>query len=337
MANDIYTTTLGGLTELVSKRVAEGVLDRALSAAGADADHVDARTMSRLLRGRVRRELERSLPRAGLRRSLAELDARIAPHETEQADAGSAPSTSPRGEAGEPASDVAPSEGAPLTWRHEPADDAELPVRKHAFPIAEDEDVPPEGTAPETAPEATAEGAALEGTAPEPDASPRPTALPAVEGRAVEPPTSATPVPASPAVTSTFPSPTPQVPTSPMPVSAVRAGAAGAAAPAAAPAPIAAIARLAEQEGVRQWVWASPHRGVDGRGEGPEPARVAADVRTVLTLLERHGRVKSLRIRHGAGEVLIGVAGPSALVIAGREGINVGSIYATFRALEEET
>ena len=75
MANDVYTQTYDGLATLVSARAAQRVLDRALEAAGQSADTVSGRHMKKLLLGPVCRELETTLPRNGLRRTLKKLAA----------------------------------------------------------------------------------------------------------------------------------------------------------------------------------------------------------------------------------------------------------------------
>ncbi len=85
MGNPIYDTVRAGLADLVSDRAADAVLARGLAAAGTDAERVDLPRMSRMLRGVVRRELERTLPRAGVRKRLAALDRTL--HDSAAADA----------------------------------------------------------------------------------------------------------------------------------------------------------------------------------------------------------------------------------------------------------
>lgn len=77
MANEIYRTTHAGLAGLVSPRAATRLLDQALRGAGLDPDRLEAGDARRLLRGRLRRDLEAILPRFGLRRELARLDQRV--------------------------------------------------------------------------------------------------------------------------------------------------------------------------------------------------------------------------------------------------------------------
>lgn len=153
MANQVYTTTRDGLCALVSPRVAEGVLTRSLEGTGASPDSVDVSTMSRLLRGRVRRELERTLPRRGLRRSLQALD-----QEIHALDAGPAAPAAPAGRSASEGSDAAPARpgamGSPppsqnVDWVLEPADIEPDEVRRRVFPVASDVDArgdPPDPT-----------------------------------------------------------------------------------------------------------------------------------------------------------------------------------------------
>lgn len=77
MPNEIYRTTHAGLAGLVSPRAATRLLDRALRRAGLDAERLEAIDAQRLLRGRLRRDLEAILPAHGLRRQLARLDRHV--------------------------------------------------------------------------------------------------------------------------------------------------------------------------------------------------------------------------------------------------------------------
>lgn len=70
MANQIYSTTRDGLTDLVSARVASQVLDHDLRASSYSAETVSVNEMARVLKGPVLKELANILPRAGLERSL---------------------------------------------------------------------------------------------------------------------------------------------------------------------------------------------------------------------------------------------------------------------------
>lgn len=212
MPNEIYTTTRDGLSALVSRQVADAVLQRALRAHGSDGEAVDASLMSRVLRGEVRRALERSLPRSGVRRVLVDLDAQVA-----------------------------------RMARSEPE--------------------------PET-----------DGVAAPP--SPLPSA-PARRRGADAPPTSV-------------------------------------------------LDRLGDQDAVRQWVWVPYGRAAVGRGAGPEPHRVRHLLAPLLTVLDRAGAVRSLHVDHGRGHVLIGRRAGAALAVSGDSDLNLGAIYAAFRALEEE-
>lgn len=273
MANEIYTTTRDGLADLVSRQVADRVLAHAVGAVGSTPDIVDASTMSRLLRGRIRRELERTLPRSGVRRQLAELDARLA-RERVAAKLPSPPPALPASDAG-----LAPARTAgrrqAVSWRREPADVATDGERRRAFPVAGDPEL----------------------------AEPRP-AIPRSD-----PPRPATAVAAA-------------------PVAAPRGH---------APArPDRWIERIAERDAVRQWVWSPAGGAPEGRGVGPEPDRVAATLAPLVAVLGRHGTLRSLHVHHGRGHVLVGIDRGSTLTVAGDDALNLGAIYATFRALEEE-
>jgi len=216
VANEIYTTTRDGLAVLVSRQVADGVLQRAVTAAGVDSDVVDARTMSRLLRGRVRRTLERTLPRAGVRRQLAELDARIA-----RLDA--------------------------------------------ARPVAAPPPPPPPIETPVTAP---------------------------------PPPRPAAEAPALP--------------------------------------PEAMLERLGRLDAVRQWIWAPDGKRAVARGAGPEAERARRLLAPIVTVLGRAGAVRSVHVQHGHGHVLVGRTAGATFAVAADLDVNLGAVYATFRALKEE-
>jgi hypothetical protein len=302
VANAIYTTTRDGLADLVSRPAADRLLRDALAAVGSDPDDVDAGTMSRLLRGRVRRELERTLPRAGVRRRLARLDRQLARQRAEalrppprrgpaRRDPGAAaeppapPSPPPA-----PGATAEPAPAAPV-WRREPADVASDDQRRRAFPVAGDPELAAAGDAPA--------GASV---APPP---PIPSAAPAASGPA-------------PAVA---PAPSAAAPVAPPPVR---------------PRPDRLLERIAEREAVRQWVWCPAHGRPEGRGDGPAPDRVGAALGPLVTVLGRHGPVRSLHVHHGRGHVLVGFDRGSSLAVAGDDGLNLGAIYATFRALEEE-
>ena len=77
MANEVYTKTHDGLATLVSARAAQRVLERALHKAGQTADTVSGRHMKKLLLGPVLRELETTLPRDGLQRTLKKLASEV--------------------------------------------------------------------------------------------------------------------------------------------------------------------------------------------------------------------------------------------------------------------
>lgn len=96
------------------------------------------------------------------------------------------------------------------------------------------------------------------------------------------------------------------------------------------------IERVTDHDAVRQWIWSPAHGPTEGRGAGPDPERVVSVLGSLTTVLGRHGTVRSLHVRHGRGHVMMGVDRGSTLVIAGDEDLNLGAVYASFRALEEE-
>ncbi|MEX2502569.1 MAG: hypothetical protein WD336_09350 [Trueperaceae bacterium] len=97
-----------------------------------------------------------------------------------------------------------------------------------------------------------------------------------------------------------------------------------------------AIHRLAERDAVRQWVWIPDGGAAQGRGSGPDPDRVAGEVRSLIGVLDRSGPVRTVHVRHGQGQVLIERHRNDVLLVAGDPRMNVGAIRTTFRALEEE-
>jgi len=347
VANAIYTTTRDELAGLVSRQVAGGMLSRAIASVGSDPSTIDAYTMSRLLRGRVRRELERTLPRAGVRRRLADLDARLVrEHGHAEPDAGrdrprpyAASTASP---ARVPATDAdvlrsderpngAPSAGQasrstpsrairpPTIWTHEPADTGTPDERRRAFPVAGDDMTRPAARpAPSTA------------TTPTPAHPPmsRPAPAPAAE-RAAPPPV--TPSSLTPPMLAAAPVVAESVAAEPVADAAVAAPP-----PAARPRPDRLIERVTDDDSVRQWIWSPAHGPPEGRGAGPEPDAVVSVLSTLTTVLGQRGAVRSVHVHHGRGHVMMGVDRGSTLVIAGDEDLNLGAVYATFRALEEE-
>jgi hypothetical protein len=262
VANEIYTTTRDGLAGLVSRQVAESVLRRAVTGAGLDPDAVDAEAMSRLLRGRVRRTLERTLPRAGVRRHLADLDARIARLD-------------------------APRPAAPTSTR--------------ASPVPIDAPAPPTPAAPAAAPapapdRTDPERASAAPIAPAPPAAPAPPVARAAPARVPSAPVADAP---------------------PLPPDAV-------------------LERLGRLDAVRQWTWA-PDRGRPvARGAGPEAERAQRLLAPIVTVLGRSGAVRSVHVQHGRGHVLVGRTAGATFAVATDLDVNLGAIYAAFRALKEE-
>lgn len=285
MANAIYKTTRDGLCTLVSPRVADGILARGLASAGTTPDTVDARTMSRLLRGTIRRDLERTLPRRGLRRSLKALDADVRTQGGAPA-GGRPPAAEGGGRPTSPDPDDTAFAHREVVWQLEPADVASDEARRRVFPIATD---PPPVPRPASTPAGPQPAAAPSGTAAHPVATP----------------------PVAPAST---PPPTRTRTTPPAPI----------------------LARLAERDDVRQWVWVAPAHPPEGRGRGPDPARVAGALGPITRVLGRHGTLRGLHVQHGTGHVLVAFDGNAALAVAGADTLNLGAIRATFRALEEE-
>ena len=109
---------------------------------------------------------------------------------------------------------------------------------------------------------------------------------------------------------------------------------AGTVAPDAPPADV--LDRIGDLDAVRQWIWAADGRPAIGRGSGPDPERARHLLAPIWTVLERQGAVRSLHVQHGHGHVLIGRTPGAAFAVAGDPDLNLGAIYATFRALEEE-
>lgn len=181
MANAIYKTTRDGLCVLVSPRVVDGILARGLASAGATPDTVDARTMSRLLRGTIRRDLERTLPRRGLRRSLKALDAEVRAQ-------GGAPARDrpPAAEEVDRPASPGPDDTVPahreVAWQLEPADVASDEARRQVFPIATD---PPPVPRPTSTPAGPQPAAPPSGTVAHPVATPpaAPASAPPPRGR----------------------------------------------------------------------------------------------------------------------------------------------------------
>ena len=54
-------------------------------------------------------------------------------------------------------------------------------------------------------------------------------------------------------------------------------------------------------------------------------------------VLSRHGCVTSVHVHHDTGQVLIGATADASLVVSGDEGVNLGPVHTTFRALEEKS
>jgi len=325
VANAIYTTTRDELAGLVSRQVASGMLSRAVASVGSDPTTVDASTMSRLLRGRVRRELERTLPRAGVRRRLADLDARLTREHGASAAPAPTPSVPTAPAKGPPApvdrpSDAAPMDGAlaapadprpsPLgraatVWTREPADTGTFDERRRAFPVAGDV----VATRPAVEPAAPTQSRAVTTpAAPTPATTLPASSMPAPDGPPTAPHRAVRPAPHPPATD--------------LATDRHR--------------PDRLIERITDDDAVRQWIWRPAHGPPEGRGAGPDPAHVAGTLGSLTTVLGRHGTVRSLHVHHGQGHVMMGVDRGSTLVIAGDEDLNLGAVYASFRALEEE-
>lgn len=77
MANPVYAQAHEGLAKLVSTRAATRMLQGALAGQRQTPESVDAAAMGRLLRGRILRELEQTLPRGGLKRQIEALAATL--------------------------------------------------------------------------------------------------------------------------------------------------------------------------------------------------------------------------------------------------------------------
>lgn len=115
MANEIYNEARDGIAALVSRQAADGILRRAVERHGSDPDAVDAALMSRLLRGDVRRALERSLPKQAVRMRLSEIDGRLPRSVSDVTDVTDVTDVSPDEGAADPVTpdEVAPEDVAP--------------------------------------------------------------------------------------------------------------------------------------------------------------------------------------------------------------------------------
>lgn len=80
MPNDVYRYTHAALSALVSPRVAHSILEDALKTKSQTSDTITVGAMRHLLAGAVRKELARTLPRAGLTSTLKRLADELAAH-----------------------------------------------------------------------------------------------------------------------------------------------------------------------------------------------------------------------------------------------------------------
>lgn len=104
MPNEVFLRTHDGLAGMVSARAATKVLEDALRSTGTTAEAVTLQQMTAMLQGPVLRDLERILPREGLKRNLSSL---IAVLEADLAPSGATPTVVQTPPAGTVAQDLA--------------------------------------------------------------------------------------------------------------------------------------------------------------------------------------------------------------------------------------
>ena len=317
MANDVYTQTYDGLATLVSARAAQRVLDRALEAAGQSADTVSGRHMKKLLLGPVCRELETTLPRNGLRRTLKKLAADLTADLTAEAgDARSrtevkkpalAPDNSPK------LNPVEADEEAPAStfFRAPDAVHKERQGEHQNRNWDKQDDEPEEAFAP-SAPETGHETASVAAYS-----SPS-TSLPAAQ----------LPVPTQPAPA--------RAPAASRPASKPAAG--RKTFPPLAGAQLEAVVlRFAGLEEVKLVASFGPRGEVTcSRGGGFDLDALARYGLMTLTLLRRSGHVRSYYLAHTLYQLFLLPLGGSTLVVIGTPDLNVGSVFGTLSHLEEE-
>ena len=303
VANEVYTQTHDGLATLVSARAAQRVLDRALHKTGQTADTVSGRHMKRLLLGPVFRELETTLPRDGLRRTLKKLAS-----EVNRVRPAAEPSASPdpadvgesyvdaAGEAGDFEVDAPRSYGASAAAQGE-ADEVQNDASGEFVPVAAAISVYPVSEHPVS-------------EAPRASAQTPPTPAPVAASLATAAPT------AEPA------KPSPKFDTLP-PLSGAQLEA--------------AVLRFAGLEEVKLVAAFGPKgEPSHARGGGFDLDALARFGLMTLTLLRRSGRVRAYYLAHSLHQLFLLPLGGSTLIVVGTPELNVGSVFGALSTLEEE-
>ena len=303
MANAVYTQAHHGLTTLLSARAAQRVLDRALQTAGHTADTVSGGLMRKLLLGPVCRELETTLPRDGLRRTLKKLVTDLAAAEADDALSAVEPTGKP----------AATPDGLPETRQVETDEVAGAPApasprapasrKKPRREVQEGPDnAPRESFAPFSTPE-----------------NEHVTAPVAAYSAPSQSPQTYQPLTQAPAA---FSKPAPQRKAFP-PLSHAQLEK--------------IVLRFAGLEEVKLVASFGPGGEVTcSRGGGFDLPTLARYGLMTLTLLRRSGHVRSYYLAHSLYQLFLLPLGGSTLVIIGTPELNVGSVFGTLANLEEE-
>ena len=304
MANDVYTQTHHGLTTLMSARAAQRVLDRALQTAGYTADTVSGGLMRNLLLGPVCRELETTLPRDGLRRTLKKLVTDLTAAEADHARS-----------LGEPTGETATTPNNPPETRQVKADEEAARVPAPASPRA-----PASRKEPRRA------------LQDEPDKAPRDSFAPfsTPEDEHVTAPVAAYSAPSQ--------LPQPYQPSTQAPAAFSKPAPQRKAFPPLSHAQLETIVlRFAGLEEVKLVASFGPGGEVTGsRGGGFDLGALARYGLMTLTLLRRSGHVRSYYLAHSLYQLFLLPLGGSTLVVIGTPELNVGSVFGTLSTLEEE-
>lgn len=299
MQNDVYRITRHELTELVSPRAAERMLDDALRASGQSPETIGAAAMRKLLLGPVRRQLATVLPKQGLTRSLKRIAADVA----KVAKTGSAPTQAPsfaNGAGGARAEAARGAAEAHLIDASGGMSALDAAVKRSSVYLP---DLPSLRLTPAPAARLTGTaGVAAAGVAP--DAAP----TAAKAGAAL----SAATAPAA-----SHPSP-------PAPAAVLDAAAMDA-----------AVRIFGALETVRQVVIVRGTRVALERGEAVDARRLPTLVRSTRLLLARGGNLRVLSLEHPQGVLFVFPMGADAIVVVTRPNVNIGAVLAARAAFEE--
>lgn len=299
MQNDVYRITRHELTELVSPRAAERMLDDALRASGQSPETIGATAMRKLLLGPVRRQLATVLPKQGLTRSLKRIAADVA--RVTKTGSAPAPASSFADEASGAHADAA--RGAAEVRRFDASGGMsalDAAVKRSSVYLP---DLPSLRLTPTPA-------ARLTGTAgaPATGLAPAPTPTAATQGAA---PSAATAPSASP--------PSPPAPATVLDDTAMDA----------------AVRIFGALETVRQVVIVRGNRVALERGEAVDARRLPTLVRSTRLLLARGGNLRVLSLEHPQGVLFVFPMGADAIVVVTRPNVNIGAVLAARAAFEE--